>query len=208
MQNLGMKTRVRGIIVALLSLIMAACDAGPSAVITNEGGKAQAPKHERAPFWADKSTKETATQVPAQDEDQVRPQDTRSANASATVDRFGKWPLWSSNRQYSADENAHYHFEKHGSEFGAANFEQYMATVHGFIHHPPPGSERIARNNGDTLIYDAKSNTFAVMTKKGAPRTMFHPDNGIAYWQKQKQIESTRRTWRRYGSGGSDDEGG
>ena len=52
----------------------------------------------------------------------------------------------------------------------------------------------INRSNGDKLFYNAELNIFAVATQKGAPRTLFRPDNGRAYWQKQKQIEAGRRT--------------
>ena len=50
----------------------------------------------------------------------------------------------------------------------------------------PPGAESVNRKYGDRLIYDAKSNVFAVMTKDGAPRTMFKPRDGAAYWAQQK----------------------
>jgi len=52
------------------------------------------------------------------------------------------------------------------------------------------------RSNGDKLYYNSELNIFAVATKKGAPRTLFRPDNGPSYWAKQKQIESQRRTIR------------
>ena len=35
--------------------------------------------------------------------------------------------------------------------------------------------------------YDAKANVFAVVTKDGAPRTMFKPRDGAAYWDQQKE---------------------
>ena len=110
--------------------------------------------------------------------------------------RYGEWPLWSQNRKYTASENAHYHFDKHGAEFGAKSYEDWVAKVHGFIHNPPTGTETIRRNNGDVLMYDAKGNVFAVMTRQGAPRTMFRPDNGAAYWRKQKQVEADRKLGR------------
>ena len=61
----------------------------------------------------------------------------------------------------------------------------------------------MTRKNGDTLFYDPKGNVFAVANKDGAPRTMFKPDEGMAYWEKQKDQE-TRRTARR--SRSSDDQ--
>ena len=40
-------------------------------------------------------------------------------------------------------------------------------------------------------------NVFAVANKDGAPRTMFKPDEGRAYWDKQKDRESQRQASRR-----------
>jgi len=50
---------------------------------------------------------------------------------------------------------------------------------------PPRGTETARRQNGDTLYYHAASNTFAVATADGTPRTMFKPDDGAAYWAEQ-----------------------
>jgi hypothetical protein len=43
-------------------------------------------------------------------------------------------------------------------------------------------------------MYDPKGNVFAVASKAGAPRTMFKPDDGMAYWEEQKARESRRQT--------------
>ncbi|MGA9658286.1 MAG: hypothetical protein WBQ60_04205 [Asticcacaulis sp.] len=198
---------------ALMLLGLCACDAGPSAVLPDGAGKAPAEQVQSAkpPFWADNkqaapdSSDQQASMAIIDGSDKApAPQAIPEADgpslkiaanrAKITETRYGDWPLWSQNRQYSASENAHYHFEKHGPEFGAKSYPDYMAMVHGFIHSPPTGTQTLKRSNGDTLFYDPKGNVFAVMTKTGAPRTLFRPDNGAAYWQKQKQIESERRT--------------
>lgn len=187
-------------------LLLAACDAGPSAVLTDGKGQAPSeltPAEQVAP--ADTSTAQTPRETPPPVEveapaPRVENDAIRLAagpKAEATRTRYGEWPLWSSNRKYTAYENATYHYEKHGAEVGARSYEEWLAMVHGFIHAPPTGVETIARNNGDTLFYDKKRNVFAVMTKKGAPRTLFRPYEGAAYWQKQKQIEAERRTIKR-----------
>ena len=65
---------------------------------------------------------------------------------------------------------------------------------------------------------DPKTNVFAVATKDGAPRTMFKPETGQAYWDQQKQREADRangsdsggrgsRYSRSNGRGSSDDQG-
>lgn len=184
-------------------LVLTACDAGPSAVLTEGAG--QSPSEQVAPREAPKPV--SAVDALQPEIEAGAPREVAAPSESiklkpgpvetATKTRYGEWPLWSSNRKYTAYENATYHFEKHGPEFGAGSYEVWLAMVHGFIHAPPKGVETISRNNGDTLFYDRQRNIFAVMTKRGAPRTMFRPDNGAAYWQKQKQIESERRTIRR-----------
>jgi pyocin large subunit-like protein len=103
-------------------------------------------------------------------------------------------PMWAANRQHTAQENADYQFDKNGKDFGAASEAQYVARVHAFVDAPPAGVKKIARSNGDALLYDAKSNTFAVVTKAGAPRTMFKPRDGAAYWDQQVAREQNRGT--------------
>ena len=183
---------------------LGSCDAGPSAVLPDGAGKSptkQSPTEQVEPIEqasmpiVDGSAPEA---VPAK---AGAPLEVASEKAKITATRYGDWPLWSQNRKYSASENARSHFEKHGPEFSAKSYEDYMSMVHGFIHSPPAGTQTLKRRNGDTLFYDPKGNVFAVMTKAGAPRTMFRPDNGEAYWRRQKQIESERRTLPRDGYG-------
>jgi len=95
-------------------------------------------------------------------------------------------PMWSDNRRHTAEENADYHFHHDGPDFGASDEKDYVAKVHHFIEHPPSGVETISRSNGDKLLYDPKTNTFAVERKDGAPRTMFKPRDGEAYWKEQE----------------------
>jgi hypothetical protein len=215
---------VRALWPFLLLLGLAACDAGPSAVLPDGAGAAPSSQAqpEKAPAWAQKPDQAvSASTGPVEQASMPIPGEASYARADAphlgeplplpkgpradiSETRYGDWPLWSKNRKYSADENAHYHFERHGPEFSAKSYPDYMAMVHGFIHNPPPGTQTLKRSNGDTLFYDPKGNVFAVMTKAGAPRTVFRPDNGAAYWQKQKQIESERRTPRRDSFGTAD----
>jgi pyocin large subunit-like protein len=109
-----------------------------------------------------------------------------------TETKYGEWPLWSKTRKLSPAENSHNAFDKHGQEVGAKSYEQYMAMVHTFVHAPPTGTQSLTRANGDVLMFDAKSDVFAVVTKTGAPRTLFRPFDGAAYWQKQQEIETAR----------------
>lgn len=196
----------RFLLIAVL-LGLAACDAGPSAVLKDGEGKAASSPVAAAPVEVKEAPPPAAIPEQLAEPEPVRqnadaphfgkPLPIAADRAAITATHYGDWPLWSSNRKYSTGENARYHFERHGPEFGAKSFEDHMAMVHGFIHAPPPGTETLKRNNGDTLFYDPKGNVFAVMTKKGAPRTMFRPDDGMAYWNRQKIIESERRTIRK-----------
>lgn len=82
--------------------------------------------------------------------------------------------------------NAEAHWEKHGREFPEDhNAAEYETEASNFVHHPPPGAEFKHRPNGDTQIYDPATNTFAVEDRHGRPRTMFRPDRGRAYWDRQ-----------------------
>jgi hypothetical protein len=198
------------LIAALLGL--ASCDAGPTVVLKDGEGKAASSPVAATPvdtapvFTGDTPSSAVAPEQPGEPEaphpnavapNFGKPLPIAADRAAITATHYGDWPLWSSNRKYSAEDNARYHFERHGPEFGAKSLDDYMAMVHGFIHAPPDGTQTLKRNNGDTLLYDPNGNVFAVMTKKGAPRTMFRPDNGPAYWNQQKIIESERRTIRK-----------
>ncbi|MFP1130394.1 hypothetical protein [Asticcacaulis sp. W401b] len=187
------------LLVAWGLLLLAACDAGPSAVLSDE--KSEAPARQVAPVEAaapratpSEALSPVQADAPAKREDSDAIRLPVGPQVEITSTHYGDWPLWSSNRKYSAYQNATHHFEKHGGEVGARSYEEWLGMVHGFIHAPPEGVETLVRNNGDTLFYDSRRNVFAVMTKNRAPRTLFRPSEGARYWQKQKQIEAKRRT--------------
>jgi len=98
-------------------------------------------------------------------------------------------PRWASSRKYAADESAQYHFQRDGADFDAKTVDDYVAKAHAFVDKPPKDVLILTRSNGDRLLYDAHGNVFAVVTKDGAPRTMFKPRDGQAYWDKQKARE-------------------
>lgn len=154
--------------------LVAACDAGPSAIPARDHSKASAPVLPAPP------APPAAAEAPAE---------TLKAAPARRVD--GK-PIWSSNRSRTAEENARSHFERNGAAFGARTLDEFVAKAHAFTSKPPPGTLRLSRPNGDRLLYDPKANVFAVVTREGAPRTMFKPDDGMAYWERQKRIEAGR----------------
>lgn len=154
-----------------LALALGACDAGPSAA-------SKAP-----PTAASTSTTSTRGVI------QTTTNDPRDAPVPPAAD--GK-PIWAPNRSHTAQENADYQFGKNGKDFGALSEADYVTKVHRFIDAPPLGVQKLERANGDALLYDGKSNTFAVVSKAGAPRTMFKPRDGAAYWRQQVSRETAR----------------
>ena len=161
-----------------LALSVSACDGGASAV--------KAPKTGDVASAAEPASDREA---PSYDSAPTRP-DPRDA----PVRKVAGKPMWAANRTRTAEENAQRGFERYGSEFAAADVDDYVRKAHAFVGSPPASAETLKRSNGDTLIYDPKGNVFAVVTKAGAPRTMFKPDDGETYWAQQKSRESRRTT--------------
>lgn len=100
------------------------------------------------------------------------------------------WPGWSAKHDQTSWENAANHYWEHYSEFPELNsVDDYVKTANEFVVNPPPGTLTKTRPNGDTLYdtlyYDPGTNTFAVASPSGVPRTMFRPRDGFAYWWSQ-----------------------
>ena len=162
---------------AAMSLLagLAACDSGASAV--------------KAPKAGERASAETP--APSADSG-FRSGDRRDDPRDAPVKLVSGKPYWAANRTRTAEENAQRAFERNGATFGAKSADDYVTKVHAFVSDPPRGAETLKRSNGDLLIYDPKGNVFAVVSREGAPRTMFKPDEGAAYWDEQKTRESRR----------------
>jgi hypothetical protein len=158
---------------AALSLSLAGCSGKPSAV---------APRDQSTASFSSGA----ATNAPVADA------------RDAPVPQVDGKPMWAANRKHSAEENALFQFTKNGGDFDAKTETAYVLKAHRFVERPPSDAETIDRSNGDKLIYDPKANTFAVVSKDGAPRTMFKPRDGAAYWTQQKDREAKRS------KGGSD----
>lgn len=163
-----------GVATVLILSALTGCDSGASAVKAPKAG-------ERAEAGAVMSS-ETGGEGAAG----------RAAPREAPVKRIAGKPYWAANRTRTADENAQRAFERNGATFAARNADDYVAKVHAFVSDPPKGSETLTRANGDLLIYDPTGNVFAVVSREGAPRTMFKPDDGAAYWDEQKTREARR----------------
>lgn len=184
-------SRIFGVAAMTALALVASCDNGPSAVETRARSDAPA-EFEPA------STINSNRTEPFADE-----RGGRGADRAAAPEVGGR-PMWSANKKYSAVQNADYHFKRNGRDFGARNVDDFVAKAHAFIRNPPRGTLTLKRRNGDQLFYDPAGNTFVVATRAGAPRTMFKPRDGMAYWEKQKARESGRRASR---SRSNDNEG-
>ena len=128
----------------------------------------------------DSGAKAVATQVPAE----ARVQ--KASLPARAIPRFAGKPMWAQSKSRSAEESAQAQFQRNGATFGSASVEDYVAEAHAFADKPPKGTQMTTRRNGDVLLYDPVGNVFAVVTADGAPRTMFKPKDGPAYWAKQK----------------------
>jgi pyocin large subunit-like protein len=170
------------LLLAGAALVLTACDNGPSAVAQKQAAGTQmaasaGDNGSDANFRSDGAPREDHRRDPVPEVD-------------------GK-PMWSASRKFSAQENAQRAFDRNGRAFGADSVDAFVEKAHGFVSHPPKGTLTMTRANGDRLLYDPKGNVFAVASKAGAPRTMFKPDEGMAYWEEQKAREARRQASRR-----------
>ena len=187
----GLRTALTLALGISTAALLSACDNGPSAV--RQGGSGAQVASATAPGRTFGSDTRTSADQPKVDhrKDQV---------AKADDGR----PMWATSKAKSADEGAERAFARNGEAFGAKTLDQYVQKAHAFVGHPPKGTLTLTRKNGDTLYYDPKGNIFAVANKEGAPRTMFKPDDGMAYWEKQKDL-AERRSARRSKSSADDE---
>jgi len=114
-----------------------------------------------------------------------------STNEPATADGGGEKTVLTANRRETVDAKIQRLYERNGEAFGATSPEDFLAKVTAFTSRPPSGVETATRPNGDVLLYQASTNTFAVVAKNGSPRTMFKPDDGPTYWAEQKAAAPT-----------------
>jgi len=186
----GLKSALTSALGISAIALLSACDNGPSAVSQQAAGTQMASAS--APDRSYRSERNDGGSSVDHRKDVV-----------ASADD-GK-PVWAPSRRSSAQDGAQRAFERNGEAFGAHSLDQYVDKAHAFVGHPPKGTLTLTRKNGDTLFYDPKGNVFAVASKDGAPRTMFKPDDGMAYWEKQKDRAEHQQASRR--SKYSDDQG-
>jgi hypothetical protein len=106
--------------------------------------------------------------------------------ASGNVTRVWVRPLWSCGKAGTPAANALQHWNKHRAEFPELeNSLQYVQRAHELLRTTRQGIQRKTRKNGEILLYDPNTNTFAAYSPDGAPKTMFRPKNGMQYWNSQ-----------------------
>lgn len=155
-----MRFPTAAVIAATLTAMLSGCDNGPSAV-------------------------ETRDRTAAADTPPVAVSSQAAGDAARTEPT--PTPPLTANRRETADAKIERLYQRNGAAFGARSPEDYLAQIKAFTEGSPPGVEKANRPNGDTLLYQASTNTFAVVSRDGTPRTMFKPDDGPAYWAEQKQ---------------------
>lgn len=111
---------------------------------------------------------------------------TSAAGTPAEAAPAAARPVLTANRRETVDAKVTRLFERNGADFGAASAQDYLDKVRTFTGRPPAGTERVERPNGDVLLYQASTNTFAVVSREGVAKTMFKPRDGAAYWAEQK----------------------
>ncbi|WP_420899245.1 hypothetical protein [Photorhabdus bodei] len=92
-------------------------------------------------------------------------------NYSAIEKIANKTSIWTATKRSSSVENAYGHWVKHKAEFPEhQNAKQYVESAHRFLNDPSPSLLRKHRANGDTLVYDKRTNTFGIKNSDGMPR--------------------------------------
>jgi hypothetical protein len=152
------------------------------------------------------ATTDEAAPAPAVERAAPAEREARTERVSAPVPLVKGKPMWADNRTHTAQENVDYQYQQHGAELGARDVDDFVAKAHRFVNSPPQGVLTLTRANGDTLMFDAKSGLFGVVRSDGAPRTVFKPETGKAYWDEQAASQgNSRRT--RPASNNADDRG-
>lgn len=118
-------------------------------------------------------TIEEPEDVPA-DTPQTTPEDTQSSRTAS--------PAY----QYSFRKAAYLqeHFEKHGTEFGYATADEYLAGANRVVA-SPEALHKLEAEDGDDVYYLESTNEFVIVSTDGYLRTYFKPDDGKAYFDRQ-----------------------
>jgi filamentous hemagglutinin len=79
--------------------------------------------------------------------------------------------------EFATYKRFHEHFQKHGSNCGAASAAAYGAMAKTFLTRPfVVGTLEKTRTNGDVIRYNPNTEEFGVISAAGVVRTYFIPD--------------------------------
>ena len=96
---------------------------------------------------------------------------------------------FSEGTQFRNNDRFEEHYQKHvidQQEFGDITREEYMTLAQALVDTPGPNVQSKQNSDGDTLYYDAETNSFAVVSPDGFIRTFFKPGAGQSYYDRQK----------------------
>jgi hypothetical protein len=82
------------------------------------------------------------------------------------------------------------HFEKHGREFGRVTLREYLLMAQDLRDRPKgAGVLEFVRRDGVATRFDRKSGAFLALNRDRTIRTFFKPNDGEAYFQRQRSRE-------------------
>jgi pyocin large subunit-like protein len=180
------------ILAPILTVALAACDGGPASQPAREAPAAR-------DSGAAGSPGDTGVRAAAGAADTARGPLPEVDPRTLPAPQMNGRPMWAANRRLTAAEAAQRQFTRNGKDLGARDLDDFVRKAQAFTSNPPAGAKSYTRRNGDRAIYDPASNLFAVVSKEGAPRLIMKPQEGLAYWQKDKAREEERRDRRQTG---------
>ena len=84
--------------------------------------------------------------------------------------------LWSPGKLGDTCKNAFRHFRDHGADFGAANALDYARKARQFFLNAGADTQMITRTNGQIVLYQQSTETFAIYEADGTPVTIYKPN--------------------------------
>lgn len=89
---------------------------------------------------------------------------------------------------FASHEKYVQHFRKHGREFGRITMEEYLRMAQQLRDRPVGGGIlEFVRNDGVITRFDRESGAFIAFDSDRTIRTFFHPNDGEAYFQRQRK---------------------
>lgn len=111
--------------------------------------------------------------------EEKKAEETKQAVVEQPVKPIVEKPYWHKS-------NLERHWEKHHAEFPEfKSQEEYAEAAVNYFKKPPKEILTKRNDDGDYLFFHPPTKTFGVATEDGAIKTMFRPNAGIKYWERQ-----------------------